>query len=96
MPIPKIEDQRTLFWPKVHRISDGCCEWTGAKTGGGYGNFADRRRASAAHMFLWKNIMGLPYPQGYELHQAVRAPGGASRDLAAHRTVHVRAVCPAD
>jgi hypothetical protein len=68
MPIPKVEDQRTLFWPKVHRVPDGCWKWTGAKTGSGYGNFADWRKARTAHKFLWRNIMGLPYPKGYELH----------------------------
>lgn len=72
MPTPKVEDPRTLFWPKVHRISDGCWEWIGAKTGSGYGNFSDWRTTRTAHKFLWKNVMGLPYPKGCELHHKCR------------------------
>jgi hypothetical protein len=54
--------------PKFTGFLTDAWEWTGAKDSGGYGKFADRRKCRAAHKFLWKTTMGLPYPKGYELH----------------------------
>jgi hypothetical protein len=47
-------------------IGDGCWEWTGAKTGAGYGKILTFRSIQVAHRVLYELLVG-PVPDGMEL-----------------------------
>lgn len=52
------------FWARV-RIADGdsCWEWTGHRSGSGYGTFSANGRSVVAHRFCWSASHG-PIPVG--------------------------------
>lgn len=52
-------------WAKIE-IVDGHWLWTGALTGGGYGELTLARRAWRAHVFFYTMLIG-PVPEGLEL-----------------------------
>lgn len=41
------------FWAKVAK-GDGCWEWQGATTNGGYGSFTENRRGVRAHRYSYR------------------------------------------
>lgn len=63
MPGPKtlIEQLRDKFL-----IGDGCWEWTGAKTRGGYGHLKVKGKNLRAHRVVYEWLVG-PIPPGTEL-----------------------------
>lgn len=58
------------FFRKV-RMTDRCWEWTGARTGQGYGNFWDGERYRGAHQVIYEALFG-PVPAGKELDHLCR------------------------
>lgn len=61
------------YWPRV-RQSDGCWEWTGKKTGDGYGCFIFHEKQVAAHRVSWEIHFG-PIPDGLlVLHRCDNPP----------------------
>lgn len=58
------------FWAKVD-VTDTCWLWTGARTGGGYGNFWTGERYAAAHRWLYELLIG-PVPEGHQLDHLCR------------------------
>lgn len=67
-PKPRPSDDR--FWEKVDASGD-CWEWTGAKTGGGYGNFHDGKINVVAHRYAYARLVG-PIPEGMVLDHLCR------------------------
>ena len=63
------------FWPKV-RKTEGCWEWTGARSPGGYGQIraAGRRRLLQAHRVAYELLRG-PIPEGLTIDHLCRNPG---------------------
>lgn len=58
------------FWPKV-TLSEGCWEWTGALSIGGYGVIPARPCAIYAHRCAYQLLVG-PVPDGLELDHLCR------------------------
>src|ERR1041385_4955256 len=54
-------------------VGDGCWEWTGAKTGHGYGKILTFRSIQVAHRILYELLVG-PVPEGMELDHLCRNP----------------------
>lgn len=63
-PRPSVEDR---FWSYVEPQANGCSIWTGAKLGGGYGQFClninGKRRTIVAHRYAYILAKG-PVPDG--------------------------------
>jgi hypothetical protein len=57
------DKHKARFWSKVAVTAGGCWPWTGAKTKGGYGNFAVNRKATYAHRLAYEDVKG-PIPEG--------------------------------
>ena len=82
-------------------IGAGCWEWTGAKTGHGYGKVLTYRRTRVAHRVLYELLIG-PVPDRMELDHLCRNPGCVNPDHlepVTHREnvmrgAHVTGVCP--
>lgn len=56
---PKVQQR---FWSKVKK-TEGCWEWVGATTGGGYGSMFFQGRSHRAHRIAWMMVHG-PIPEG--------------------------------
>lgn len=46
------------FWSKVKILGSGCWQWTGAVSGGGYGQFKLNGRQLAAHRLVYESLIG--------------------------------------
>lgn len=73
-PIAKTAEER--FLSRTERQEDGCIVWTGGKTIGGYGVFADEtaHRASTkvmAHRWAYEHHVA-PIPQGFDIDHLCR------------------------
>jgi len=55
-------------------VGDGCWEWTGAKTGAGYGKVLTFRSIRVAHRVLYELLVG-PVPKGMELDHLCQNKG---------------------
>ena len=63
------------FWSKVQRGQpDECREWLGARTDGGYGNFAIWPRNIGAHRMAYELSVG-PIPAGLQIDHLCRNRG---------------------
>lgn len=51
------------FWSKVQKQADGCWQWIGVKTSGGYGKFAISGKQVLAHRYSYEYHIG-PIPEG--------------------------------
>lgn len=58
------------FWEKVEKRSDGCWEWSGARSDG-YGHIRIRGRLVLAHRLAYEMFVG-PVPIGKELDHKCR------------------------
>lgn len=61
------------FWSRVKK-SDGCWEWTGAKTANGYGVVRRNKVLFYAHRVAYETIIG-PISEGLSLDHLCRNPG---------------------
>lgn len=73
-PLPKSAEDR--FLSKIEVRDNGCIEWTGGKTYGGYGSFvvetAHRTcRRDMAYRWAYKHYVG-PIPDGYDIDHLCR------------------------
>jgi hypothetical protein len=69
----RIDDPVAHFWKHV-RQADGCWEWQGSRSGGGYGAFTASRVLRLAHRFSWELHFG-PIPDGmYVCHHCDNRP----------------------
>lgn len=60
------------FWPKVAK-TEGCWQWTAAKTSWGYGVFWDGARLVGAHRYAYESEVG-PVGEGLDLDHLCRNP----------------------
>jgi HNH endonuclease len=65
-------ERERQFWTRVHKIPDGCWEWTGVRHRGPYGPtygvLPFNGKKLVAHKFLWTQILGREVPKGKCLH----------------------------
>lgn len=71
-----ITPESIRFWSKVRIASNGCWEWIGARSDGGYGKFGMRLdnglfRSENAHAWAYKHTIG-SVPTGKELDHICR------------------------
>lgn len=73
-PLAKTADER--FASRAELRDDGCIEWVGGKTRGGYGNFTavtkrGGEKKAMAHRWVWERYVG-PIPEGYDIDHLCR------------------------
>ena len=73
-PLKKTDAER--FASKTRALPSGCIVWTGGKTLGGYGAFADntthdRSTKMLAHRWAYEHSVG-PIPEGYDIDHLCR------------------------
>lgn len=75
------------FW-KFVEVTDGCWEWTGCRTGDGYGRFSRGRSEGVvnAHRFVYEALVG-EVPRGWHVDHLCRNSGCV-------RPEHLEAVTP--
>lgn len=69
-PMGMQDNPERRFWLNV-RKSDGCWEWTGSLSGGGYGQFRVHGKQAQVHRFAYGLLVG-PVPEGLELDHLCR------------------------
>jgi len=63
------------FWRNVKNVGgEGCWEWTGTKTTGGYGVLSVDRRPEKAHRIAWRLTHGEPAPHFFVCHRCDNPP----------------------
>lgn len=73
---PIAKDDQERFAAKVRSQPNGCIEWVGGKTSGGYGVFSDTtghasHRKVMAHRWSYETARG-PIPHGYDIDHLCR------------------------
>lgn len=67
-------DIHKRFWAKVLFEPHGCWEWSGSKSGWGYGEFFKDGGAKAAHRVAYELSVG-PIPEGHQIDHLCRNHG---------------------